>query len=104
MEIEKRIRAELAPLEAQAQIRRLEPVRGINLVSNDYLGLAADPRMKQAALETVQAAPRMASTGSRLLSGHRTTLGMHSNAISRAGSAPKPPFTSLLAMRRIWAC
>src|SRR6266852_6402436 len=70
MEIEKRIRAELAPLEAQAQIRRLEPVRGINLVSNDYLGLAADPRLKQAVLETVQAAPRMASTGSRLLSGH----------------------------------
>jgi 8-amino-7-oxononanoate synthase len=70
MEIEKRIRAELAALEAQAQIRRLEPVRGINLVSNDYLGLAADPRMKQAVLETVQAAPRLASTGSRLLSGH----------------------------------
>lgn len=70
MEIEKRIRAELAALEAQAQIRRLEPVRGINLASNDYLGLAADPRLKQAVLETLQAAPRMASTGSRLLSGH----------------------------------
>jgi len=70
MDIEKRIRAELAALEAQAQIRRLEPVRGINLVSNDYLGLAADPRLKQAVLEAVQAAPRMASTGSRLLSGH----------------------------------
>ena len=70
MVIEKRIRAELAALEAQAQIRRLEPVRGINLVSNDYLGLAADPRMRQAVLESVQAAPRMASTGSRLLSGH----------------------------------
>jgi 8-amino-7-oxononanoate synthase len=70
MDIEKRIRAELAALEAQAQLRRLEPVRGINLISNDYLGLAADPRMKQAVLETVQAAPRLASTGSRLLSGH----------------------------------
>jgi 8-amino-7-oxononanoate synthase len=70
MEIEKRICAELAALVAQARIRRLEPVRGINLVSNDYLGLAADPRMKQAVLETVQSAPRMASTGSRLLSGH----------------------------------
>ena len=70
MEIEKRIRAELAALEAQAQIRWLEPVRGFNFVSNDYLGLAADPRMKQAVLGAVQAATRMASTGSRLLSGH----------------------------------
>ena len=44
--------------------------RGIDLSSNDYLGLASDPRMKQAVLEAVDAAPRIASTGSRLLSGH----------------------------------
>ena len=70
MGIEKRIRAELTALESQAQFRRVEVVRGVNLVSNDYLGLATDPRMRQAVLDAVQAAPRVASTGSRLLSGH----------------------------------
>ena len=44
--------------------------RGIDLSSNDYLGLATDPRMKQTILEAVDSAPRIASTGSRLLSGH----------------------------------
>lgn len=70
MEIEKRIHGELVTLEEQAQFRRLEVVRGVNLVSNDYLGLATDPRMRQALLDAVEAAPRSGSTGSRLLSGH----------------------------------
>jgi 8-amino-7-oxononanoate synthase len=48
----------------------LEPVQGIDLSSNDYLGLATDPRMKLAILEGVNSGPRIASTGSRLLSGH----------------------------------
>jgi 8-amino-7-oxononanoate synthase len=65
-----RIRAELADLESRSQLRHLEAPRGIDLSSNDYLGLASDPRMKQAILEAVNAAPRIASTGSRLLSGH----------------------------------
>ena len=70
MKIEKRILAELADLESQAQLRDLEAVRGVDLCSNDYLGLSADPRMKQAIQEGVDAAARVASTGSRLLSGH----------------------------------
>jgi 8-amino-7-oxononanoate synthase len=70
VKIEKRILAELADLESQAQLRDLETVRGIDLCSNDYLGLAVDPRMKQAIREGLEAASRVASTGSRLLSGH----------------------------------
>jgi 8-amino-7-oxononanoate synthase len=70
VKIEKRILAELADLESQAQLRDLETVRGLDLCSNDYLGLSADPRMKQAIQEGVGAAARVASTGSRLLSGH----------------------------------
>ncbi len=70
MKIEKRILAELAGLESQAQLRDLETVRGVDLCSNDYLGLAVDPRMKQAIQKGLDAAPRVASTGSRLLSGH----------------------------------
>jgi 8-amino-7-oxononanoate synthase len=70
VKIEQRILAELADLESRAQLRDLEMVRGIDLGSNDYLGLSIDPRMKQAVREAVDSAPRIASTGSRLLSGH----------------------------------
>jgi 8-amino-7-oxononanoate synthase len=65
-----RLGAELAALESQTLLRHLEAPGGIDLNSNDYLGLAGDPRMKQAILRAVDSAPRIASTGSRLLSGH----------------------------------
>jgi 8-amino-7-oxononanoate synthase len=68
--IDQRILAELSELQSRAQLRHLETVEGVDLSSNDYLGLAADPRMKRAVLEGVTAATRIASTGSRLLSGH----------------------------------
>lgn len=45
-------------------------VHGIDFSSNDYLGLATDPRLKQAIAEGVEYSARLASTGSRLLSGH----------------------------------
>ena len=70
MKIDQRILAELADLESRAQLRHLQTPRGIDFSSNDYLGLATDPRMKPAILEAIDAAPRVASTGSRLLSGH----------------------------------
>ena len=69
VDINQRILAELSELETRAELRHLETVRGIDLSSNDYLGLATDPRMKLALLEGVASAPRFASTGSRLLSG-----------------------------------
>src|SRR5579864_5413409 len=65
----RRILAELSDLKSRAELRHLETVQGVDFSSNDYLGLAADPRMKQAILEGVNSAPRIASTGSRLLSG-----------------------------------
>jgi 8-amino-7-oxononanoate synthase len=68
--VNQRIRAELADLESRAQLRHLEIPGGIDFNSNDYLGLSTDPRMKQAILQAVDSAPRLASTGSRLLSGH----------------------------------
>jgi 8-amino-7-oxononanoate synthase len=42
----------------------------INFASNDYLGLAADPRLIQAAITAIEKYGT-GSTGSRLLSGHR---------------------------------
>jgi len=67
--LEERFRTELADLESQGQLRHLETPTGIDLNSNDYLGLANDPRLKQAIHDAVRASSRMASTGSRLLSG-----------------------------------
>lgn len=43
---------------------------GINLSSNDYLGLSRDPRLKAALLEEAGRVTRVSSTGSRLLSGN----------------------------------
>lgn len=65
-----RIDAELAALREHSQLRSLDLPRGLDLCSNDYLGLASDPRLKQAVLDAVSAASRVASTGSRLLSGN----------------------------------
>jgi 8-amino-7-oxononanoate synthase len=70
VDMNQRILAELSDLESRAELRHLETVQGIDLSSNDYLGLATDPRIKQAVLESVNSASRIASTGSRLLSGH----------------------------------
>jgi 8-amino-7-oxononanoate synthase len=64
-----RILAELSFLKSRAELRHVETPQGIDFSSNDYLGLSTDPRMKRAILEGVDAASRMASTGSRLLSG-----------------------------------
>lgn len=60
----------LEELKAHTHFRELRPVEGLNLCSNDYLGLATDPRLKAALIEGIEACARVGSTGSRLLSGH----------------------------------
>lgn len=65
-----RIASELAALHDQSQFRALDLPIGLNLCSNDYLGLASDPRLKQAVSDAVSSSARVASTGSRLLSGN----------------------------------
>src|SRR5580698_7058708 len=42
----------------------------VNLCSNDYLGLSESEELRSAVIEAVRTAPRIAGTGSRLLSGH----------------------------------
>jgi 8-amino-7-oxononanoate synthase len=68
--INARIAQELEELRAQSQFRTLDAPGGINLNSNDYLGLASDPLLKQAVLDAVARTTGVASTGSRLLSGN----------------------------------
>jgi len=59
----------LRSLEERQQLRRLEEVEGVNLCSNDYLGLAHNQELHAAVVESVRNASRVGGTGSRLLSG-----------------------------------
>lgn len=68
--IERRIARELNSLREISQFRTLDVADGIDLSSNDYLGLAHDSRLKAAVAESVARAKRVGGTGSRLLSGN----------------------------------
>jgi 8-amino-7-oxononanoate synthase len=68
--VAERIESDLDVLRERAQFRTLESPAGINLYSNDYLGLAGDVRLKQSVLEAVAECESVGSTGSRLLSGN----------------------------------
>jgi len=59
----------LRELEARQQRRSLAEMRGVNFCSNDYLGLSENAELREALAQSVQQAPRVAGTGSRLLSG-----------------------------------
>ena len=65
-----RLREHLDSLAAQGLTRRLRPPAGIDLSSNDSLGLASHPLLKQRMAEAVWA-EGVGSTGSRLLRGER---------------------------------
>ncbi|MDE3109363.1 MAG: 8-amino-7-oxononanoate synthase [Acidobacteriota bacterium] len=69
-EIHRRIAGEIEQLRGHSQLRTLEIPAGIDLSSNDYLGLAYDPRLREAARESLAQAGRVGATGSRLLSGN----------------------------------
>src|SRR5437660_7155235 len=69
-EFSHRIEAELAELDSHNQLRRLNAIQGVNLCSNDYLGLATDPRLREAVISAIAEGSPAASTGSRLLSGN----------------------------------
>jgi 8-amino-7-oxononanoate synthase len=67
---EERIRRHIHELETAGLRRRLQPPAGIDLSSNDYLGLASHSLLKQKMAEAVLDAG-CGSTGSRLLRGER---------------------------------
>ena len=68
--IAERMGEEMELLREQSQFRTLDIPAGVNLCSNDYLGLATDPRLRRAVQEAVACARAVGSTGSRLLSGN----------------------------------
>ena len=64
------LQAGLRELESRSQRRTLVEITGVNLCSNDYLGLSDNPALKQTVIEAMFKATRIGGTGSRLLSGH----------------------------------
>jgi 8-amino-7-oxononanoate synthase len=64
------LQAGLRELESRSQRRTLVEITGVNLCSNDYLGLADSLALKQSVIDAVAKAARTGGTGSRLLSGH----------------------------------
>lgn len=70
VQLERRLRAHLAELEREGLLRKRRPPQGIDLSSNDYLGLAAHPLLKERMAAAI-CAQGAGSTGSRLLRGER---------------------------------
>jgi len=66
----KQLQAGLRELESRSQRRTLAEITGVNLCSNDYLGLAEHAALKESVIEAMRGTPRIGGSGSRLLSGH----------------------------------
>jgi 8-amino-7-oxononanoate synthase len=63
-------RADLAHLADQHRARRLQPRRGVDFASNDYLALASAPRLRDAVAAALAEGVAVGSGGSRLLRGN----------------------------------
>jgi 8-amino-7-oxononanoate synthase len=68
--LNRELQAGLRELESRSQRRTLVEISGVNLCSNDYLGLADHPLLREAAIQGLRDSQRAGGTGSRLLSGH----------------------------------
>ena len=88
--LEDRVRTRLADLGSQGLLRHPRPPSGLDLCSNDYLGLATHPSVVQR-LRDALARDGCGSTGSRLLRGHRESF----SAIERRFAALKRTERSL---------
>src|SRR6266700_2166951 len=77
-----RLRDRLTRIDAEGLRRTLLPPSGIDLSSNDYLGLANYPLLKQRMAEAVLA-EGVGSTGSRLLRGERESFARLEQSFAR---------------------
>jgi 8-amino-7-oxononanoate synthase len=88
-----RLRQRLAEIEAGGLARSLCPPSGIDLCSNDYLGLARHPRLKQAMADAVLR-EGCGSTGSRLLRGERACFAQVERSFARFKGAERSLYFS----------
>jgi 8-amino-7-oxononanoate synthase len=93
-EYEASLASSLAALSGRGLLRRLRPASGIDLVSNDYLGLASDPRLAARVAEALVSLPTGAGA-SRLLGGDREIFsGLESRLAAFSGSPAALLFSS----------
>lgn len=85
----------LRALEERNQFRTLAETQGVNFCSNDYLGIAHHPLLRETLGKAVQNAKRFGGTGSRLLSGQtRDWMHLEEHFASFAGTESALYFTS----------
>jgi 8-amino-7-oxononanoate synthase len=66
----RRLEEEIERLKAAHSYRTLKPASGIDFTSNDYLGFARHPAIREAAITAIDAEGIVGASGSRLLRGH----------------------------------
>lgn len=66
----KKFQKKLSQLKEQSRLRSLSLPGGIDLTSNDYLGMREHPRLRTAAVEAIESGMMIGAGGSRLLRGH----------------------------------
>ena len=88
-----RVHTRLADIHARGLTRTLQPPRGIDLSSNDYLGLADHPRITRAFVDAVER-EGVGSTGSRLLRGHRASFAAVEDRFARFKDTPRALYFS----------
>lgn len=89
----RRVDARLRSLREKGLLRTLRTPSGIDLSSNDYLGLANDPRIKQALIAAVER-EGVGSTGSRLLRGQRDSFAAIEERFARFKGAERSLYFS----------
>lgn len=88
-------RAHLDELDEAARLRGLKPRAGIDFASNDYLGLAGSPALRQALKEALERGVPVGSGGSRLLRGnHEEHEALEAEAAALVGSEAALYFSS----------
>ena len=78
---------------------RVEGVSAVHFCGNDYLGLARDPRLKQAAIDAIQR-DGVGSSASRLVSG-TTEAVRHLEDVLPTSSRLSPRWSSTAAIRQM---
>lgn len=66
----KKFQQKLERLKSQSRLRHLSLPHGIDLTSNDYLGMCNHPALRKAAQEALESGMDIGAGGSRLLRGH----------------------------------
>jgi len=88
------LRKEIEDLKAKGRYRSLSLPNGIDLTSNDYLGIAADKLLHPYAIEYLQQNGTIGAAGSRLLRGHCEEHEALETAAAQFFAAPKTLYLS----------